>query len=220
MGSLHCVSMCGGLVTASVRTRMDVAYYHVGRLMGYCALGAAAGALGKHVLISASQGWIAWISSALVATALVWLGIRVWRRKPLHFSILPRAATQRLLRWTAGKPYSLGAASAFLPCGWLHTFVLAAVTTQSATKGAAFLFAFWLGTLPAMISAPLLIHGIARPLARFAPKATAILLIAAGLSSLALKSRMMMAPFHMAQAQAQHGPATNPAAEPAEMKCH
>ena len=47
-------------------------------------------------------------------------------------------------------PFVVGSASVFLPCGWLYTFVLAAVATQNIWKGALVLIFFWLGTLPVM----------------------------------------------------------------------
>ena len=42
-----------------------------------------------------------------------------------------------------------GFLSIFLPCGWLWTFLSAAATTGSATKGALLMLVFWLGGLPA-----------------------------------------------------------------------
>jgi sulfite exporter TauE/SafE len=49
------------------------------------------------------------------------------------------------------KSFFAGAASGFLPCGWLYSFVILAITTQSAILGATLLLAFWLGTLPALV---------------------------------------------------------------------
>ena len=48
-GSLHCVGMCGGLVTASCDKEKDVFRYQVGRLLGYMAIGAFAGFLGSFI---------------------------------------------------------------------------------------------------------------------------------------------------------------------------
>ena len=53
-GSLHCVSMCGGLVTACAKTKREVAVYQVGRLMGYLLIGLFASVLG-HLLIGQFQ---------------------------------------------------------------------------------------------------------------------------------------------------------------------
>jgi hypothetical protein len=48
----------------------------------------------------------------------------------------------------------LGLLSVFLPCGWLYTYVLAAIASRSATAGALILFLFWLGGLPALSVLP------------------------------------------------------------------
>ena len=44
----------------------------------------------------------------------------------------------------------IGATSCLLPCGWLYTFGFLAISTANPITGGLVLFAFWLGTVPAM----------------------------------------------------------------------
>ena len=76
-----------------------------------------------------------------------------------------------------------------IPCGWLWAFVIAAAGTGSVIAGAITMFAFWIGTVPAMVgllrvTGPLL----ARVRARM-PAVTAVALIVVGLGTLALRWR-------------------------------
>lgn len=95
--------------------------------------------------------------------------------------IRPRSAARRA--------FAIGTLTGLLPCGWLWAFVIAAAGTASVVGGALTMFAFWLGTVPAMVgllrvTGPLL----ARIRARM-PAITAIALIAVGLGTLALRWR-------------------------------
>ncbi|CAN0464467.1 unnamed protein product, partial [Phaeothamnion confervicola] len=47
LGNLHCLGMCGGLALAARRRSWSgVLCYQMGRLVGYCLVGALCGALG------------------------------------------------------------------------------------------------------------------------------------------------------------------------------
>lgn len=176
--------MCGGLVTTISHSRRSVIRYHLGRLLGYCALGALAGAIGETVFQNQAFTLVPWLSTFTFAISFIFIGIRLWQGKPLHlFNINPFYWK----KFSQLGPETLGLLSAFLPCGWLHTFVLGAVATQSAGLGALYLFFFWLGTLPALTAGPLAAHALFKPLARRAPKTSAALLITIGLGSIGAK---------------------------------
>lgn len=179
--------MCGGLVLSLSRTRTAWISYQLGRLAGYLVLGAAAGLLGSHALNSGWVPWLSWVSTALLSLIFVLAGWNLWNGKGFHFQLLPQSWLLKLHRIAGKSAGAAGALTAFLPCGWLHTFVLGAVATQSAWKGAGFLFAFWLGTLPALGMAPWLIQRFARVWTAKAPKLSALILIAVGIASLGTK---------------------------------
>ena len=191
LGSGHCVAMCGGLILTVAKTRKDLVSYHLGRLLGYCGLGAIAGFLGASVFRSSPLGFIPWLSTAALASAFIFLGVRIWLRRPLHLFRLPRSLWQKLARFGPG---TTGFLSAFLPCGWLHAFILGAVGTQSPALGALYLFFFWMGTLPALSIAPLAVKKIFQPIAKTAPRLSAIILISIGIGSLGMKMMSWRSP--------------------------
>lgn len=180
--------MCGGLMTAVTPTKWKIASYHLGRLSGYLLLGALAGFFGKELFGSELfKNIVPWVAVLSVSLGLIFLGLQLWRGKQPHFQLLPQSMLTALYRRAGGQPTAVGLLSAFLPCGWLHTYVLGALATQSPLYGAGFLLAFWLGTLPAMSFAPALVRTVLNPLARRAPRLSAVILIGAGFFSIGAK---------------------------------
>jgi hypothetical protein len=184
--------MCGGLIASATKGRSDVAKYHLGRLAGYVSLGVIAGSLGERVFRDATAGILPWIATGVLAGGLILSGLRIWRGKSMHLQILPAKLLQRLYRHNRSSALRSGLLSAFLPCGWLHAFVLGSLATRSALMGAVFLFCFWLGTLPALTAAPLMIQEIFRPLSQRLPKFSAGLLIVAGIFCIGAKLRPLV----------------------------
>ncbi len=192
LGSGHCVGMCGGLVLAVGRGPAKVGAYHAGRLLGYLALGALAGALGSVVLRSDRLGWISWTASLLLAAAFIQMGVNLWRGRGNHLFALPPSWIRKFHQASRGNAFAVGTLSALLPCGWLHGFVLASIATQSVFKGAGVLLFFWLGTVPALSAAPWLVSRVLGPIARRTPRMAAALLIAAGFASLGVRAAPLM----------------------------
>lgn len=88
IGSLHCVGMCGGLVSfysgansGSTRTRAwSHVGYHATRLLAYCLLGSTAGQLGATLDWAGSFGGLQQSAALLAgATMLVWGGVRLFQ---------------------------------------------------------------------------------------------------------------------------------------------
>lgn len=192
VGSGHCVAMCGGIVASSVGGQArPMMGYHLGRLLGYLALGALAGMAGQAVFGSPLIAGASWVSAVLMAGIFVHLGVRVWRGGAPHLFALPAPVSRLLYRHARGRPWTLGLFTALLPCGWLHGFVLAAVATRSAFGGALLLLLFWAGTLPALVSVSLITRRAVPALSpRRMPRLSGALLISAGLLSLALRISM------------------------------
>ncbi len=196
LGSAHCAGMCGPLVLAVARGRAQGHAYHAGRLLSYAALGALAGALGERVFGAggeAGRQWLAGGAAVLMAAGFVALGVSAWRGGAPHVPVVPRPVLGWLYRKTGGAPALLGALSAALPCGWLHSFVLAAVATQSATRGAGLMAVFWLGTMPVLSAVPWLSERLLAPVRARAPRLTAVVLISVGLAGLGFKLQALRA---------------------------
>lgn len=192
MGSGHCVAMCGGLVLATVQGTFSWISFQLGRLAGYLFLGGLVGWLGGKLLNSNPHEllgftYLSWGSSIFIALLFLISGTRLWQDKSLHFSFLPKFVLSWIFKRAGKRSGLVGLLTAFLPCGWLHTFLLAAMTTQSLIQGAGLLFAFWLGTLPALGLAPWIVKRFVHQHLALRSKIAAILLLSAGILSVGLK---------------------------------
>jgi sulfite exporter TauE/SafE len=161
---LHCVGMCGGIVTAfSVRRGpqwMHTVIFNLGRISSYALAGAGAGALG-------SLSWYATGGqSALYVLAnvvLIFVGLHLaglsspmrWLERlgaPLWRRVQPFAVRFMQIR-TLGGAYRAGLAWGWLPCGLVYGALAASAFSGSPAGGAAGMAAFGLGTLPWLFAA-------------------------------------------------------------------
>lgn len=197
VGSLHCVAMCGPLagMHGGTRSWRLGAAHAAGRLVTYVALGALAGALGGGLDLAARVGALQ--RFATIAAGATVLGWGAWQLA-VAFGWVQTAGTVRLGRFGQGltqirtrrpavRAGLAGVLTGFLPCGWLWAFVITAAGTGSALAGAAVMFAFWLGTVPAMVGLLRLVGPSLGGLRRRMPVVTAVTLILLGLSTLALR---------------------------------
>ena len=128
-----------------------VSGFLVGKLASHTLLGAALGALGGAVQLSAGTRAVAQITAGvlMVVLALAQLGVPGLRR----FTIEPPASWSRLVRARARSssafaPAVLGVATVLIPCGVTLSVELLAVTSGSPLLGAATMAVFVLGTTP------------------------------------------------------------------------
>jgi uncharacterized protein len=164
IGSLHCVVMCGPLLAiahrgGTVQRSLILSLWHAGgRLLTYVALGAAAGAVGKAVNVAGHLGNVQRMAAILSSLLLISWGISMvwpWRSIAKKSSSGGGMFAQRLVRLRRRSPRVqasiMGVLTGLLPCGWLWAFVASAAGQGSILGGAALMFAFWLGTVPAMV---------------------------------------------------------------------
>lgn len=168
--SIHCVGMCGTMVLAvggafdregaAASPRKGWAphiAYHLGRLITYFSLGAAAGAAGSY--IDRVAGMAGFHHATMVLSIMV---LAVVALHLLGLFPLPGAegeggrASQWLatiLRGVSGVPgaFTLGVLTGFLPCGPLYGALALAVASESPASGAAAMAAFWAGTAPLLL---------------------------------------------------------------------
>jgi sulfite exporter TauE/SafE len=170
LGSLHCAGMCGPFVAfyagtdaaRSGRNRRWIGHaaYHGGRLATYLVLGSVAGALGDGldslgVLsgIGRFAGLVA--GSIMVAWGLLSLSFRANANSLRMPQRVRRWLVESAARMSARPPFAraalLGLSTAWLPCGWLYAFVVAAAGTANPLSGALILLALWAGSLPALL---------------------------------------------------------------------
>jgi sulfite exporter TauE/SafE len=194
-GSLHCVGMCGGLVTATCQKSNDVIRYQFGRLIGYLILGFFAGVLGKIFTIQQSSPKLTLIPGVVLGLLFLFWGIQNYRGKKAELPV-PKMLTQlyttlwmKLVHKNENRSKALftGLISLFLPCGLLYGVVLGIATFEHSFHALLTMFFFWLGTLPSMVLAPSIIQKLLRPLKSKLPKAYAISLILIGLATISFR---------------------------------
>lgn len=197
LGSGHCLAMCGGLIVAGARSAANIILYHAGRLFSYVVLGFLFGYFGERVQ-SIFNGPASVFVAVLMGSAFIWLGIASWHKRSLDLplpqsmkrwvgnisaEVLARSSHRRANAYAA----LLGAVSIFLPCGWLYAFALASAATQTPLLGAAAMFFFWLGTLPALTVMPWLVQRSLGPFKKWAPQISALMLMGVGIASILAK---------------------------------
>ncbi|MFP5492716.1 MAG: sulfite exporter TauE/SafE family protein [Bacteriovoracia bacterium] len=214
-GSLHCVGMCGGLVTSSCENKMDIGHYQVGRLLGYLLLGAMAGLMGGLITLGDVHPTLTVIPSFIVGGLFIFWGFRSYQGKKAELP-LPKflqhayQAMWRKVNRTfpqVTKAFFTGLISILLPCGLLYGVIAATVATQAPLAGMLGMFFFWLGTLPAMVAAPGLVRKILRPLQSHRPKIYAVSLMLVGVLTVGMRM--------MKQVNMSHAPDKNE-----KMSCH
>lgn len=207
VGSLHCVGMCGGLVTfyaggdASVGVRRFASHvaYNGGRLFTYVLLGAAAGAFGSVIDLAGSRAGYGRVAGIVAGALMIAWGIYALaqalgvRLPSVPAPAFVTRAASKVYGELRGKPpairaLALGLFSTFLPCGWLYAFAIVAAGTGHSYTGMAVMSAFWLGTLPWMAALGISVQVIAGPIRRHVPVLMAIVLVVVGVISVLSRS--------------------------------
>jgi uncharacterized protein len=163
LSSPHCVLMCGPLAAnfaaGDKGSDKRLWSYQVGRGISYTLLGLLAGAFGREILSLFQAPHAAAAGLLLIGASLLLLGWRSWKGEGLHIRLpvfISRLGGNLLRRLRLAKfPPNLtagisGLFTVFLPCGHLYAFALGAMAMGSPLGGAAFMLAFWLGTVPAL----------------------------------------------------------------------
>ncbi|WP_412479408.1 sulfite exporter TauE/SafE family protein [Azonexus sp. IMCC34839] len=167
LGGTHCVGMCGGIVGAlsmggPARWSMHFAY-NGGRIFSYTLAGALAGALGAATLGLEQQWPIRQVLFLLANLMLIALGLYLLgvtralaftERAGQHLWRHLQPMTRRFLpAQTVAQAFPLGLLWGWLPCGLVYSALVSALSAGSATRGAALMLAFGLGTLPNLLLA-------------------------------------------------------------------
>ncbi|MBP7569468.1 MAG: sulfite exporter TauE/SafE family protein [Acidobacteria bacterium] len=200
----HCVGMCSPFVlfvsrryhpvvrggdpggTAGGSRRLaplaPQGWYHAGRIVTYAALGALAGTVGGAAnlagnLVGLQRGAMLVAGAVLAAWGLVALS-----------DLASFDAGGRFFGRVAGRlkgrvpehPFATGLFLGLLPCGFLYSAVVAAVSRGGAAQGASALALFGLGTAPALLGVSVADELLARRRAFFNRLAQLFILVMGG----------------------------------------
>lgn len=181
--------MCGPIATL-MGQRKNLLPYHLGRFVSYNLLGVLAGSLGQFFLNS-NFVHLRWISALLFAVVLIFMGVR-WIAPDFLVRLIPSLEGHPLMRslrklqvfHLKQSGFVVGLLTALLPCGWLYTYVTAAIATKSIWGGVMVMTLFWLGSLPALSVLPSMIRQTIQTTPMKHQKIAGVILILAGLYSI------------------------------------
>lgn len=197
LSSAHCVGMCGGIMGALTmavpveahRRRLALLItYNVGRILSYTLMGLLVGLFGQGFADMGGSTWLRTLAGLLlIAMGLYlanwWRGLHylevggryLWAYlQPLGKSLMP---VNTLL-----KALLLGGLWGWLPCGLVYSALMYAMAQAQPMSAATLMFAFGLGTLPAVLATGLAAQQFARLLQRQHIRwAFAVLIISFGL---------------------------------------
>jgi len=172
LGAGHCLSMCSGIASAisfstdnsksKIGAFSSLVLYNLGRVSSYTLAGAIFAA-SSSALIIFFGGKEALIYLRIIASILM-LGLALYISR-LWFGLLALEKVGQYI-WRFIKPIAqyflplkhpllalpLGFFWGWLPCGLAYSTLSWAASSGSATNGALIMFAFGLGTLPAMLT--------------------------------------------------------------------
>lgn len=221
LGSAHCAGMCGAFLafavggvgdlgaSASAATRTSRlalnASYNLGRLVTYLVLGTVAGGIGAALDLGGSMVGVQRAAAIGAGAMMIGFGIvAVMRQSGVRVPRMPLpSALTRLARAGHERAFDLapvaraaavGLLTTLLPCGWLYAFVITSAGTASPSLGALTMAAFWLGTLPIMAALGVGVQTLTGPLRRQLPLLTSLLLVAAGVYTVAGRTHVTLVP--------------------------
>jgi uncharacterized protein len=164
-----CIAVTGGLLVALAAKYNEAnahltdmqrlkphIYFNVGRIVSYTLLGGAVGALGSTLTLTPGANGALTIVASLI---MIVLGLQMLKLVPSLGRFQPRIPKflahkihELSTRNTKGAAFALGAFTFFLPCGFTQALQLYVLSKGSFETGALTMFAFALGTLPALVS--------------------------------------------------------------------
>jgi sulfite exporter TauE/SafE len=164
-GSVHCVGMCGGIVGAlsfaipkQQSNYLYILSYNIGRILSYALAGAIVGLLGQLVSHNSLTGiTVLQLISGLFLVLLAsyiggwWHGLLLVEKMGKHLWKYISPLSKRFVPFKSplsALPY--GMLWGWLPCGLVYSTLTWALASGSAINGGLIMFAFGLGTLPAM----------------------------------------------------------------------
>lgn len=206
--STHCLGMCGGILLSQTTDASNLAgaaakrskrgiwaslAYNGGRVASYTLVGAIFGAFGAVISYTMTvKSMVFTITGILVAV----IGIQMWgiipglrRLSPdlPSFCQLPEKQKKHLY----GKPLIIGLLTGIMPCGTMSAMWMYAMSTGSAGAGAVSMLLFSLGTVPLMFLFGAINAFIPQRYIKYMLKASAVMVLALGISMLISGARMM-----------------------------
>lgn len=196
-----CIAVTGGLLVAvagryseqhpnlsgSAKFKPHL-FFNAGRLFSYGILGALVGAAGSVLTLSSKANGVLTI---IVSITMIFLGFQMlkvfpWLRRfhPRMPKFLAHKIHALSTKDHPAVPFFLGAGTFFLPCGFTQALQLYVLSKGNALTGGLILFAFALGTLPALLSLSAVSSFAKGNFQRYFVKFAGVLVVLIGLSNI------------------------------------
>jgi sulfite exporter TauE/SafE len=221
-GSLHCLGMCGPLVTAySLYLKKSQSpigsfkssswnkgffhhlAFHSGRILTYGILGALVGGLFKVIgldfYLHIRGGLLLFGGILITLSGLVFLKVFPWPAFLTRYSMPFRSLWDRFLHSLWQRPGSIskiaiGAACGLLPCSLTSSMLIKAAITENAAGGAMTMLAFGLGTIPALLTVGISASFLTLKIRIIGERVAALSVIALGLYLTFKGARLLLSP--------------------------
>lgn len=166
LGSFHCIGMCGPIALSLPIGKLNpfqkfihILLYNFGRIVTYAAFGVIFGLLGKSFALFGYQQLLSIVLGVLILLALILpatLVSKLTAQTKLYVAMNKLKTKLGQLFSKEGKRslFLIGLLNGLLPCGMVYMAVAGAVASSDVLKGALFMAAFGLGTVPVMFSLP------------------------------------------------------------------
>jgi len=207
LGSMHCIGMCGGLVSAlSLSNRKTwwpgLVAYQAGRILTYSLIGLASGIIGMSLRQISGFGQMQNALTVVAGIVMVafglnfsgWLpdplrrlGARVMARLKLAVWIVKAAASRRYSSW-----FGVGLVNGLLPCGLVYAALSLSLASGAVLQAVSFMAVFGLGTVPAMMLVPYVTHRLTPQARGLAIKMLGVLVIIIGLITIGRGNNWML----------------------------
>jgi uncharacterized protein len=167
LGSFHCIGMCGPIALAlpigkvkGISRVLLVLSYNAGRILTYAVFGLIFGMIGKSFILAGSQQTMSIIAGVLILTGIIFQfafkrNLKINGKVFSIFYTVRNALSRLFLKNGHHSLFLIGVLNGLLPCGLVYMAAALAVTGGDPLSGAAFMSAFGLGTLPAMLLLPM-----------------------------------------------------------------
>ncbi|VAW56895.1 Heavy-metal-associated domain (N-terminus) and membrane-bounded cytochrome biogenesis cycZ-like domain, possible membrane copper tolerance protein [hydrothermal vent metagenome] len=174
MGGVHCVGMCGGIISALTfasendknshdNARLHLLLgYNLGRILSYTIMGSLLGGLGWLVSVWSNIHVLQIVLQFIAAIFMLsmglyisgwWMGLTKIEKLGVFFWQFIQPVAQKLLPVkTPVQAITLGLLWGWLPCGLVYSVLVWSVSTASFQQGALLMLSFGLGTLPNLLA--------------------------------------------------------------------
>ncbi len=161
-GGFHCVGMCGPVALMlpvdrnnGKKKALQLASYHLGRIVTYTLIGLLFGTLGLGFRLFGVQQQLSVITGVVMIAIVLLPGLKIpsgvlpaWYFRGITMAKNRLGAAMK--RKSPGTFFAAGFLNGLLPCGMVYMAVLAAMTADEVWKSGLFMAFFGTGTIPLM----------------------------------------------------------------------